>query len=123
MLAVCSATYYILCVLVGWGFGIPTAIKAHPAPLGRRRDDVGLVFSSDVDSPQSQLNQRSRPMASPVNILLLPLPSYDELLDQYPGFFDCFVDATEAAQIIASASPAARTLRASSFAAPPGHST
>lgn len=41
-------------------------------------------------------------MSSPVNILLLPLPSYDELLDQYPGFFDCFVDANEAAQILGS---------------------
>lgn len=41
-------------------------------------------------------------MPSPVNILLLPLPSYDELLDQYPGFFECFVDANEAAQILGS---------------------
>lgn len=43
-------------------------------------------------------------MPSPVNILLLPLPSYDELLEQYPIFFDCFVDANEAAQIIGSTS-------------------
>lgn len=41
-------------------------------------------------------------MPNPVNILLLPLPSYDELLEQYPIFFDCFVDANEAAQIIGS---------------------
>jgi hypothetical protein len=39
-------------------------------------------------------------MRSPVNILLLPLPSYDELLAQYPGWFECFVDAQEAAQIL-----------------------
>ena len=39
-------------------------------------------------------------MPNPVNILLLPLPSYDELLAQYPAFFECFVDAQEAAQIL-----------------------
>ena len=41
-------------------------------------------------------------MSYPVNILLLPLPSYDALLEQYPIFFDCFVDANEAAQILGS---------------------
>lgn len=41
-------------------------------------------------------------MTAPVNVLLLPLPSYDDLLEQYPIFFDCFVDSYEAAQIIGS---------------------
>jgi hypothetical protein len=55
-----------------------------------------------VDSPQSQLVSEVKRMPSPINLLLLPLRSYDDLLEMYPAFFDCFVDATEAAQIIGS---------------------
>lgn len=43
-------------------------------------------------------------MSAYINVLLLPLPSYDDLLKQYPIFFECFVDSNEAAQIIGSTS-------------------
>lgn len=39
-------------------------------------------------------------MRLPLNVLLLPLPSYDELLAMYPGFFECLVDAHEASEIL-----------------------
>lgn len=59
-------------------------------------------------------------MRSPVNILLLPLPSYDELLAQYPAFFECFVDAKEAAQILGTTPGSLATQRNSEhYTGPP----